>query len=166
MEHVDGGEGVRQMGVSRELAPEFASVGEARTLVRTALTGWELEGVVDDLVLVASELVSNALRHALGVDETQESGDPRGEGPAPSQIENVWISLVRTAGHVICAVADPSRRPPVRRAADPMSGSGQGLALVESLSTCWGWDALDDRGKSVWAIVPLGPEAWATAGAA
>lgn len=142
-------------GIARTLPPELTSVGEARALVRTALSGWEVEDGADDLVLVASELVSNALRHALGID-----GDRAADGSVGAE-DNVWISLVRTAGYVICEVADPSRRPPVRRAADPMSGCGQGLALVESLSTCWGWSAHGEGGKSVWAIVPLASPAWA-----
>jgi anti-sigma regulatory factor (Ser/Thr protein kinase) len=147
-------------GVWRALPAALTSVGEARRLVRNAVSGWQVEGEADDLVLVASELVSNALRHALGVEPGSSSSRDLNDG--------VWIELVRTAGHVICTVADPSARPPVRQAADPMSGGGQGLALVESLSTCWGWNALEDDGggKSVWAIVPLGPEAWAAMGAA
>jgi two-component sensor histidine kinase len=138
-------------------------VGEARALVRSALTGWKVEAEADDLVLVASELVSNALRHALGIDDGLEVGS---SSSGKRSGENLWISLVRTAGYVICEVADPSGRPPVRRAADPMSGCGQGLALVESLSTCWGWSAHGEGGKSVWAVVPLRARAWVTAGAA
>jgi hypothetical protein len=154
--------------VNRALAPALSSVGQARSLVRAVLSGWHAEAICDDVELVASELVANALRHGLNLTA--------GEQPAPAADGDcVWISLVHTSSHLICAVSDPSRQPPIRGAADPMTGCGQGLALVESVSTCWGWSALDPRdddprtgpagGKSVWAIFPLRSAAWA-AGAA
>ena len=169
--------------VNRLLAADLASVGEARSLVRGVLRGWRAEAIADDVVLVASELVSNALRHGMNIEPGAR--DAAGAGDDAS----IWISLVRTNSHLICAVSDPSRQPPVRRAVDPMTGCGQGLALVESLSACWGWSALDSidpldtgaretttmadgaqpapagGGKSVWAIFPLQSAAW-SAGAA
>jgi hypothetical protein len=177
--------------VNRLLAADLASVGEARSLVRGVLRGWRAEAIADDVVLVASELVSNALRHGMNIE-------PGGRDTAGADDASVWISLVRTNSHLICAVSDPSRQPPVRRAVDPMTGCGQGLALVESLSACWGWSSLDPidpmgsldplgsldsaaretttmadggqpapagGGKSVWAIFPLQSAAW-SAGAA
>jgi anti-sigma regulatory factor (Ser/Thr protein kinase) len=140
--------------VSLDLPADFSSVRRARDAVRRVLTGWRADTINDDVVLVASELVANALRHGLGVS--------RGAGltpsvPAPAEVR---ISLVSTGSHVICTVSDPSEAPPVFRDADPLDGSGHGLGLVDSLSLCWGWTVLspaDQRcGKSVWAIFPLG----------
>ncbi len=138
---------------------------EARNVVQRVLGAWQIDQISDDVVLVASELVANALRHGMRV------GHPRfrvpGRLPDCSVVEpdGVRISLVRTGSHVICAVTDPSQHPPVRRIANPLEGSGRGLQLVESLSLCWGWTVLDGaangtsagavQGKSVWAIFPL-----------
>jgi anti-sigma regulatory factor (Ser/Thr protein kinase) len=146
--------------VSRALPADLTAVREARRVVQQVLGTWRAEDIFDDVVLVASELVANALRHGVQVEQPRvrpmlTSTDPAG----------VRISLVSTGSHVICAVTDPSEAPPVRRSVDPMAGSGRGLQLVESLSLCWGWTVLDEygdgvstgavQGKSVWAIFPL-----------
>lgn len=139
--------------VSRALPPDFTAVREARRVVQRVLSNWRADDIFDDVVLVASELVANALRHGLQVDEPMTRLGER---------EGVRISLVSTGSHVICAVTDPSDVPPVRQSADWFDGSGRGLQLVESLSLCWGWTLLDGdpevravQGKSVWAIFPL-----------
>jgi anti-sigma regulatory factor (Ser/Thr protein kinase) len=146
--------------VSRALPADLTAVREARRVVQQVLGTWRAEDIFDDVVLVASELVANALRHGVQVEQPRmrpmlSSTDPAG----------VRISLVSTGSHVICAVTDPSEAPPVRRSVDPLAGSGRGLQLVESLSLCWGWTVLDEygdgvstgavQGKSVWAIFPL-----------
>jgi anti-sigma regulatory factor (Ser/Thr protein kinase) len=137
--------------VSRSLPSSLAAVREARNVVQDVLASWSAESIFDDVALVASELVANALRHGLQLDQKY---------PADGGIQ---ISLVSTGSHVICAVTDPSEQPPVRRPPDPLAGSGRGLQLIESLSLCWGWTVLEGganasapaSGKSVWAIFPL-----------
>jgi Histidine kinase-like ATPase domain len=152
--------------VSRALPADLTAVREARSVVQRVLSNWQAEAIFDDVVLVASELVANALRHGLRVNGGDRNGfDRAGGGRLPSDREDVRISLVSTGSHVICVVTDPSQEPPVRQSADPLAASGRGLQLVESLSLCWGWTLLDDdrdvpgadpvHGKSVWAIFPL-----------
>lgn len=151
--------------VSHALPADLGAVREARGVVRDVLQGWSAEDLFDDVELVASELVANALRHGLQVEAEP---DPQ------ARTEAVLLSLVSTGTHVICAVTDPSSTPPVRRVADPMAGSGRGLQLVESLSLCWGWTVLDGddceageaHGKSVWAIFPFGADDHQVVGAA
>src|SRR5262249_54552364 len=46
--------------LTRKPAPEAAIA--ARSLLRKALTGWEMADLIDDSALVATELVSNAIR--------------------------------------------------------------------------------------------------------
>jgi anti-sigma regulatory factor (Ser/Thr protein kinase) len=151
--------------VSRALPADLTAVREARTVVQQVLGNWRAAEIQDDVALVASELVANALRHGMHLEQ------PKVRIPAlvrseRSEPEGVRISLVSTGSHVICAVTDPSEAPPVRQVpVDPMAGSGRGLQLVESLSLCWGWTVLDGdadgssagavQGKSVWAIFPL-----------
>jgi anti-sigma regulatory factor (Ser/Thr protein kinase) len=161
--------------VSRALPADLTAVREARTVVQQVLGNWRADDIYDDVVLVASELVANALRHGMQVEQPpvrlpsrvlEERPRPDGLRPDAPRPEGVRISLVSTGSHVICAVTDPSEDPPIRQVpVDPMAGSGRGLQLVESLSLCWGWNVLDGdadgssagavQGKSVWAIFPL-----------
>jgi anti-sigma regulatory factor (Ser/Thr protein kinase) len=152
--------------VSRALPADLTAVREARTVVHQVLGNWRAEGIYDDVALVASELVANALRHGLQVEQPSACPSARALPNRPSgQADGVRISLVSTGSHVICAVTDPSEHPPVRQTGDLLAGSGRGLQLVESLSLCWGWTVLDGdpdgssagavQGKSVWAIFPL-----------
>jgi anti-sigma regulatory factor (Ser/Thr protein kinase) len=147
--------------VSHALPANLSAVREARSVVQQVLGTWRADKIYDDVALVASELVANALRHGLQVERPGRR--PTRVLPEP---DGVRISLVSTGKHVICAVTDPSEDPPVRQLTDdPMAGSGRGLQLVESLSLCWGWTVLDGdadgssagmvKGKSVWAIFPL-----------
>jgi anti-sigma regulatory factor (Ser/Thr protein kinase) len=160
--------------VTHSLSADFSAVREARTLVQQVLGNWRAHRICDDVALVASELVANALRHGLHVERSHIGLSGRA---TTSTIEpGVHISLVSTGSMVICSVTDPSGHPPVRRLADPMESSGRGLQLVESLSLCWGWTVLDGEdegvdqpagadgrdgstgtagGKSVWAVFPV-----------
>jgi serine/threonine-protein kinase RsbW len=48
------------------------------------------------------------------------------------------------------AVSDGDPRPPVATVRQELTVGGWGLALIDSLSTAWGTDIEDDRGKTVW----------------
>ncbi|HEV2253396.1 MAG TPA: ATP-binding protein [Streptosporangiaceae bacterium] len=54
---------------------------------------------------------------------------------------------------VLLAVADASPKPPVRLSLEPEAEGGRGLALVETLSSRWGWHLVSIAGlmKVVWA---------------
>jgi anti-sigma regulatory factor (Ser/Thr protein kinase) len=150
--------------VSHALPGDLSAVREARTVVQQVLSNWQAQEISDDVALVASELVANALRHGLKVGQPRVRIASRAPDCSMVDPDEVRISLVSTGTHVICAVTDPSKRPPIRRVADQLEGSGRGLQLVESLSLCWGWTVLDgeanstsggaEHGKSVWAIFP------------
>ncbi|WP_354639102.1 ATP-binding protein [Kitasatospora camelliae] len=143
--------------VSCTLAPRFEAVRTAREFARSTLNGWGLGELFDDVALVASELVTNALRHALGT-----SPDPvrLPIQPGPRQVADsvlaaalpIRISLVHRAPQVVCAVSDPSSLGPVAREADFVAESGRGLHLVDSFSRSWGWHPLAGAGKVVWAL--------------
>lgn len=111
-------------------------------LVRAELTR-ELAGhavapsSVDEVVLVASELVGNAVRHT-----------------APGDDGRLRVHWTVTARHVTVSVADASQDPPRRRDAEPTDPDGRGLAIVEALAAEWGVDAAPG-GKRVWARVPI-----------
>ncbi len=124
-------------GATCELPATPESVGEARRFTRATLQRWDLFPLHDSMELVASELVTNALRYAV----------PIGTPGVP-----VRLSLVRWTSRVVCAVRDPSIVPPVAKEADYVAETGRGLHLVESFSEHWGWQPLSGAGKVVWAL--------------
>ena len=50
---------------SCSLPARYEAVGDARRFTRRTLDQWELSDHFDDICLVVSELVTNALRHAM-----------------------------------------------------------------------------------------------------
>ncbi|WP_432038498.1 ATP-binding protein [Streptomyces cucumeris] len=113
----------------------------ARRYGHDVLRRWGLsETVIDDALLVASELVANADQHAAG------AGGP------------LEIRLTFRTGQVIIAVSDAEPRRPVYRPADSGAESGRGLAIVGALAQAHGCRFSAGR-KTVWAriTVPPGP---------
>lgn len=153
--------------VSCTLAPRFEAVRSAREFARTTLRGWGLDSLFDDVALVASELVTNALRHAMGATpdgRTAERGAPSQVPAQPGRLQAadarvpIRISLVHRSPQVVCAVSDPSAQGPVAREADFVAESGRGLHLVDSFTSSWGWHPLAGAGKVVWALFDAPPE--------
>jgi anti-sigma regulatory factor (Ser/Thr protein kinase) len=103
---------------------------------------WGLSDRHDDIAVVISELVTNALRHALPA--TGPAALARAGWP-------VQIGLARPGRSLLCAVSDPSDRLPVPREPDPLDETGRGLQVVASLSDEWGYSAPSAMGKIVWA---------------
>ncbi|MEU6811024.1 ATP-binding protein [Streptomyces sp. NPDC046831] len=148
------------------LPARYEAVGEARRFTRGALEHWETGDRFDDICLVVSELVTNALRHGLPLDHRQSGHEAHrspsydATGTARNRAEDppVRLHLMRCAGRVVCAVRDPSHDTPVAGDTDDCAAeSGRGLFLVESFSDSWGWHPLDGAvgGKVVWALFRL-----------
>ncbi|MFI1091628.1 ATP-binding protein [Streptomyces sp. NPDC020917] len=124
-------------GATCELPAALESVRQARHFTRATLQRWDLGILRDSIELVASELVTNALRYAV----------PVGTPGAP-----VRLSLVRWTSRVVCAVRDPSVTAPIAKDPDYVAETGRGLHLVDSFSENWGWHPLSGTGKVVWAL--------------
>lgn len=101
----------------------------ARVFVADSLTSWDLEGLVADATLVASELAANAVLHA-------RSG--------------FSVSLTRIPGGVRLTVGDTSPCPPAPRVPGPEAPGGRGLHILAAMAPVWGHD-LTGSGKLVWA---------------
>jgi anti-sigma regulatory factor (Ser/Thr protein kinase) len=129
-------------GATCELPAAPESVREARRFTRTTLQRWDLAALLDSMELVASELVTNALRYAVPPDAP---GTP------------VRLSLARWTSRVVCAVRDPSDVAPIAKEADFVAETGRGLHLVDSFSEKWGWHPLGGTGKVVWALFLAAP---------
>ena len=130
------------------LPPRYEAVREARGFTRRTLDQWEIGDRFDDVCLVVSELVTNALRHALPASAV------RSAEPTPC----VRLHLLRWTERLVCAVRDPSHETPTPRDSDDFSAeSGRGLFLVDSFADSWGWHPLAGTlgGKVVWARFQL-----------
>lgn len=111
------------------LPPQPASAGVARELAVSRCQEWGVAELSDDLALVVTELVANAVRHA-GTD--------------------IEVRLIPLTGGVRLEVADGSTRPLRPRSATIVDEGGRGLLLVDALSTRYGVEA-EASGKKVWA---------------
>ncbi|MFF6775325.1 ATP-binding protein [Streptomyces sp. NPDC012637] len=140
------------------LPPRYEAVRGARKFTSQTLSNWDLADRFDDVALVVSELVTNALRHAVPAGTDPAAASEHEEGLNPP----VRLHLMRWASRLVCAVRDPSQASPEARKDDEdfAAESGRGLFLVESFSDGWGWHPLAGtlQGKVVWALFRLGPE--------
>ncbi|MEU6589097.1 ATP-binding protein [Streptomyces sp. NPDC046881] len=122
-----------------EIRPDPAEVGRARRWARSRLAGSGItadEPLAETLILLVSELVTNAVVH------TGRPAVLRLCLPAPAAGEC-------PSATVRVEVADGSSRAPVPRCAGGDATGGRGLALVDCLADRWGWSP-DGAGKSIW----------------
>jgi anti-sigma regulatory factor (Ser/Thr protein kinase) len=123
-----------------------SAVPSARAHLRQLLRQWGHAELAEDASVVISELVTNAV---------VASADLR---PAVAPVL-MWLGSDRR--HLLAAVADASPRPPMRLSLRPDAERGRGLALVEALTSRWGWHPASITGlrKFVWAEwhLPSGP---------
>ena len=114
--------------VEWQLDADLHQVRVARRFVADTLQSWEQSPVADTIVLLLSELVTNAIVHA-------ESA-PR-----------VSVRLLPDRVHVEVTDDDPRVVQPLPPS--PERASGRGLAIIESVAMGWG-TALLPHGKVVW----------------
>jgi PAS domain S-box-containing protein len=119
--------------------PVGRSVATARAFVRDTLQGWGYSEVIDDAVVLTSELVTNAVVHAGTTAD---------------------ILCLRTDGGVRVEVTDhyPEREVPLQSAGQPFrspdSEGGRGLLLCAALATRWGVEYTPAE-KQVWFQLDL-----------
>jgi anti-sigma regulatory factor (Ser/Thr protein kinase) len=130
----------RQRRITLPPVPESAKV--AREFTVAALHQWHLDPLISDAVLIASELVTNAISYG-----SQQAGDEAG-----TPVELTWSYQV---SRLICVITDRAMEPPVPAATDPDSESGHGLQIVGALAAAWGWTMLGTGEKAVWAALHL-----------
>jgi serine phosphatase RsbU (regulator of sigma subunit) len=118
--------------VTWKLAAELTSARRARMLVRRRLKRWELPELIPTAELLASELVTNAVRYAQG---------------------SIALRLVREGG-LVCEVFDDSAALPRLRHASDEDERGRGLQVVSQLAQRWG-ARRTHSGKVVWCELPL-----------
>jgi len=107
----------------------------SRRTLRLILTMHGLIRLVDLAELLATELVSNAVRHT--------------QGPAALRVR--WSAGVLRIGAWDADPAPPEPPVPLEQVVD--LEEGRGLALVKACADLWGWQPLSregNRGKVVW----------------
>lgn len=108
----------------------LTSARSARTFATAALEEWKVEDIADDVLLVVTELVNNAVRHAHTPCELRLS-----ISPATLRIE----------------VIDEGPGTPDPLPPSPTRNHGRGLHLVDALTAAWGFEPMENGGKMVWA---------------
>ncbi|MCM3265406.1 MULTISPECIES: ATP-binding protein [Streptomyces] len=114
------------------------AVTVSRRTLRLILTMHGLIRLVDLAELLATELVSNAVRHT--------------QGPAALRVR--WSAGVLRIGAWDADPAPPEPPVPLEQVVD--LEEGRGLALVKACADLWGWQPLSregNRGKVVWCEV-------------
>lgn len=109
--------------------PVPASAGSARRFVERVLRRAGFAGDLDTVLLLVSEVASNAVRHARTPFELRV--ELHGE-------------------EVVVTVVDRSPRPVEPQIQRPDATGGRGLFIVSQLARAWGTEATRNGGKAVW----------------
>ncbi|MGW7363178.1 SpoIIE family protein phosphatase [Streptomyces sp. NPDC054841] len=110
-----------------DLPAEPVAAGRARELVAGRLSDWGLDELVFSTELIASELVTNAVRYA--------------EGP-------LHLRLIHDRT-LVCEVADAGHTAPHLRHSGELDEGGRGLFIVAQLVLRWG-TRYSSGGKTIW----------------
>jgi hypothetical protein len=145
-----------------DLEPTPRAAGEARRFVAATCQRWGIGGVIDEVTLAVSELVTNAVLHArthINVELCVVGGELTvcviDRDPRPPVVRPVRLDLL----------ADLDAAPPITPDVDDRhamthvgsSGSiagGRGLLIVDALADEWGVAERVD-GKEVWLTMPV-----------
>ncbi|GGZ18002.1 ATP-binding protein [Streptomyces poonensis] len=116
------------------------AVTVSRRTLRLILTMHDLPHLTDTAELLATELVSNAVRHTKG----------------PAALRVLWADGVLRIGAWDASPEPPD--PPYSAAHLPAGDreEGRGLDLVRACADLWGWQPLarhGSRGKYVWCVL-------------
>lgn len=122
------------------------AVRTARDFATATVQRWGVAERCDDVGVVVSELLTNALAHALPTPRPARAG------------RAIQLGLLQPGPCVLCMVADPSQQPPVLKHPGALTETGRGLHLVTAFSDGWGYTLLGDLGKAVWAMFSTAPQ--------
>jgi len=136
----------------RDAVPAMAALptapAQARALVRAALLTWDMSGLTDAAELVATELISNAVR------ASEKTGCP---GPYQgSQVRVIGLCLLADGARLRIEAWDQAAGFPILAKADLEVECGRGLTLVDAITRSrWGWysGVFPGTAKCVWAEI-------------
>lgn len=125
-------------------AATVTAVSCARMFAGHVLDSWHLAQFIDDVQLIASELVTNAVK-ATGVL------DPEPSCAGLGAVAIIGVQIRIDGDRLYVEVWDSSSQLPVMLPSGSEEESGRGLLLVEMLSNRWGVYRPESGGKIVWA---------------
>ncbi|MFD3514879.1 ATP-binding protein [Streptomyces sp. NPDC058657] len=115
--------------LSNPKVPDAVRVGQMRKITRAHLRMWKVaEPQAGDIVLVVSELITNAVEHG---------ADGRAIG----------LRVGYIGGQLRVEVTDENPSPAVLRCADDDEDSGRGVFLIAAFAEDWG---VSEDGKTTW----------------
>ncbi|MFC7928761.1 ATP-binding protein [Streptomyces cinereoruber] len=129
------GRSVRPSGFDVSFLPEPVRVRQMRRITRAHLIRWDLDELIDNALLVVSELVTNAIDH--------------GEGSP------VRLTVTCSNTELRVEVTDGSPKPARRREPEQSEESGRGLLIVEQCSREWG---VSENGSLTWCCLAFPDE--------
>ncbi|MBV7700680.1 ATP-binding protein [Streptomyces sp. TRM70350] len=132
-----------------DLAAVLTAVSCSRAFAKLTLDTWGASSIVDDALIVVSELVTNAIK-ATGVTT------PRPKWTELDELKCVTVRLVGLDECVVVEVWDVDSHLPEESEAGIDAESGRGLWLVAELAGKWGSYPVAN-GKVVWAELSLRP---------
>jgi anti-sigma regulatory factor (Ser/Thr protein kinase) len=133
------GDGAPRTGSLHIRRRDLHGVKAARNFVDDRLSSWGLTAISDDLQLIASEIVTNALIHACS---------------------DVDVRLRALADHIRLEVRDSDSNPPIpsplalSEEENAQAEHGRGLLIVEALAGPWN-SSPNGRGKTVSLDMPI-----------
>ncbi|MFF2041876.1 ATP-binding protein [Kitasatospora sp. NPDC058170] len=101
----------------------------ARAMVKQVVFGWLSASQLDDAVLVATEVVANAINHAGGAEELTIRWYPSGI--------TIAVRDARNGADIIARRASVLHDPTCLGSTDQLTEGGRGLALVDHCATAW-----------------------------
>lgn len=110
---------------------DSASIASARKFTESFLRTRGLEGLVDTMVLLVSEVVTNAIIHGGSAAE---------------------LCLMQRGNSIRAEVRDGSQLLPAVKQYSDSATTGRGMLIVESLASSWGTET-QEGGKVVWFAV-------------
>jgi|GEM_PF-2539641 anti-sigma regulatory factor (Ser/Thr protein kinase) len=135
----------RLHGLCVQMPAQSCEVPFARHYARGLLRKWGLKELTDQVELVVSELVTNAVKAS---GELRECGRTDASGEATIRL---WVAA--EAAGVLVLVWDASPELPERQEPQANAEIGRGLLLVDTLSADWGSFVPEAwPGKVVWAL--------------
>jgi anti-sigma regulatory factor (Ser/Thr protein kinase) len=114
-----------------ELPADPRAARMARDLLRTQASAVLSAAELEDALLLASEVVTNAVLH----------------GTPPITLQ---VALLELPPGARVSVTDSREEPPAVRVNDRAADAGRGMAVVDALATRWGVERLPEGGKTIW----------------
>jgi hypothetical protein len=139
--HAPGAAGQRV--ARRSLRPNLGSPKTARDFTKRTLNTWNVEDLYNDVSVVVSELVTNALCHGLSDVSYSALARP------------IQLMLLARDNRMLAAVVDPSDKTPILASSKQVAETGRGLRIIAVMSDSWGWVPFATGGKAVWAAFSI-----------